>query len=116
MFQKRVSPRMDNVSKPRVTRQSTATGPARTKSCDLVYTGSAENTQREHNRNVLEILNTASEKHLQCLARVGPKGARMLYLHRLLRGKFDTFEDLRKVEGLGKNFFDSFMSANNLTL
>ncbi|XP_077526718.1 uncharacterized protein LOC144138351 isoform X4 [Haemaphysalis longicornis] len=76
VFQKRVSPRMDNVSKPRVTRQSTATGPARTKSCDLVYTGSAENTQREHNRNVLEILNTASEKHLQCLARVGPKGAR----------------------------------------
>ncbi|XP_077552977.1 uncharacterized protein LOC144167661 isoform X3 [Haemaphysalis longicornis] len=91
-------------------------GPTRTKPRELVYTESAENTQREHNQNVLKILNTAPEIHLQCLARVGPKVARMLYLHRLLRGKFDTFEDLRKVEGLGKNFFDSFMSANIVTL
>lgn len=116
VFQKRISPKPDNAPKPRVTRRSMATGSARPKSRDMVYAGSAETTQREHNRNVLKILNTASEKHLQCLARVGPKGARMLYLHRLLRGKFETFEDLKKVEGLGRNFLDSFMSANIVTL
>ncbi|XP_075746018.1 uncharacterized protein LOC119160566 [Rhipicephalus microplus] len=72
--------------------------------------------QAAHNKTVLKLLNSASEKSLQLLAKVGPKRARMLCLHRSLRGPFETFEDLRKVEGLGgENFFRAFMSANILT-
>ncbi|KAL1440169.1 hypothetical protein MTO96_009979 [Rhipicephalus appendiculatus] len=72
--------------------------------------------QTAHNKTVLKLLNSAPEKELQLLAKVGPKRARMLSLHRSLRGPFETFEDLRKVEGLGgENFFRAFMSANILT-
>ncbi|XP_077509416.1 uncharacterized protein LOC144120661 isoform X1 [Amblyomma americanum] len=72
--------------------------------------------QLTHNKNVLKLLNTAPEKDLRLLAKVGPKKARMLYLHRTLRGNFENFEDLKKVEGLGGTaFFQAFMSANILT-
>lgn len=75
-----------------------------------------ENAQAAHNKTVLKLLNTASERNLQLLAKVGAKRARMLWLHRSLRGNFETFEDLKKVEGLGgDNFFKEFMSANILT-
>ncbi|XP_075540411.1 uncharacterized protein LOC142575187 [Dermacentor variabilis] len=75
-----------------------------------------KSAQLAHNKTVLKLLNLASERKLQLLAKVGPKKARMIYLHRTLRGQFETFEDLKKVEGLGgDNFFKAFMSANILT-
>ncbi|XP_064460385.1 chromosome-associated kinesin KIF4-like isoform X2 [Ornithodoros turicata] len=77
---------------------------------------SAEQAQRNHNKDVLALLNSGSEKKLCALSCVGVKTAKILCLHTSLRGKLDTFEALKTVPGLGAAFYKRFMAANVVTV
>lgn len=100
-------------------RRSMFCGPDRNKPCKTpsqkLAGVSVEETQRRHLADSLKLLQTGSEKRLQTFACVGPKTAKMLALHRELKGNFKSFSDIKNVQGLSKNFYEKFMSSNILT-
>lgn len=100
-------------------RRSMFCGPDRSQPCKApsqkLAGVSVEEIQRKHLGDSLKLLQTGSEKCLQTFACVGPKTAKMLALHRELKGNFKSFSDIKNVQGLSKNFYEKFMSSNILT-
>ncbi len=47
-------------------------------------------------------INTASEKELQKLPRIGPSKAKLILEYRNAKGKFNSIDELVKVKGIGK--------------
>jgi len=72
--------------------------------------------QDDHNKSLLRLLNSANLKMLQSLPTVGPKTAYLIHSHRELHNGFDSFEDLKNVPGLQKNFFDKFVKVHQIVL
>jgi len=72
--------------------------------------------QESHNKSLLKLLNTANLKVLQSIPAIGPKTAYILHSHRELHNGFESFEDIKEIPGLRKNFFDKFLKVHQIVL
>merc|ERR1719219_2852541 len=61
--------------------------------------------QEKHNRTILDVLNIGNVKLLAGLPAVGPKTAFLIHQHRELHGVYESFEQLKNIPGISKNFF-----------
>jgi len=88
-------------------------------SCKEEYekkTGLSCKIQEEHDKKILNILNNGGKKELGKLMWLGGKRVTSILSYRELGGKFDCFEDLKKVGGITQKIFDNIIQANHIVL
>ncbi|XP_067008268.1 kinesin-like protein KIF22 [Anabrus simplex] len=72
--------------------------------------------QQEHNALILSVLNSDNPREIERLPTIGPKTAMIIFNYRRLNGQFTSIEDLKKVVGLHKNYYNRFIAANSIVV
>jgi len=70
--------------------------------------------QAEHNKNLLNMVNTGNTGLLSRLPAVGPKTAFLIHQHRNMHGSFKSLRELETIPGITKRFFTKFCKQNQI--
>lgn len=81
-------------------------GDANNLNTDSNSSGTSSNTKRERTSSIVNI-NTATQTELETLPGIGPSTALKIINYRKENGKFSSIEDLKNVNGIGDNKFET---------